>query len=56
MHLLVQLLTKSSLLQKSINDKLERLKQDKENIEKEIHRISPELHKVLFGYFSYLVY
>ncbi|KAF7120178.1 hypothetical protein RHSIM_Rhsim13G0035400 [Rhododendron simsii] len=34
------------LLQKSIIDKLERLKQEKENIEKEIHRISPELHKL----------
>ena len=39
---------KSRLLQKSIEDKLSKLKQEKDNIKEEIHHISPELHKVHF--------
>ena len=34
-------------LQRSIEDKLENLRQEKKNIEQEINRINPELQKVI---------
>ncbi|XP_052171726.1 structural maintenance of chromosomes protein 1 isoform X1 [Diospyros lotus] len=46
MDLIVQVVDKRILLQKSIEDKLLKLKQERDNIKEEIHRISPELRKL----------